>query len=89
MRRRPSWPIRELGVHRDPPPTAVPVRLGHLRNLLNPTSPTFEFLENVLDEVIALFPGEYVHVGGDEAVKDQWKASPRVQARMRELGIAR
>jgi hexosaminidase len=35
-----------------------------------------------------LFPGDYVHLGGDEAVKDQWKASPRTQARMRELGVA-
>ena len=49
---------------------------------------TFGFLENVLDEVLALFPGTYIHVGGDEAVKDQWRASPRVQARMRALGIA-
>ena len=34
-----------------------------------------------------LFPGEYIHVGGDEAVKNQWQASPRVQSRMRELGV--
>jgi hexosaminidase len=34
-----------------------------------------------------LFPSRYIHVGGDEAVKDQWKASPRVQQRMRELGV--
>src|SRR5256886_6039350 len=49
---------------------------------------TFAFLEDVLAEVMGLFPGEYIHVGGDEAVKDQWKASARVQARMRELGVA-
>jgi hexosaminidase len=48
---------------------------------------TFGFLEDVLSEVVTLFPGEYVHVGGDEAVKDQWHASSRVQARMRELGV--
>ncbi len=51
--------------------------------------PLSRFLENVLDEVMALFPSTYIHVGGDEAVKDQWKASPAVQAKMRELGIAR
>ena len=34
------------------------------------------------------FPAPYIHVGGDEAVKDRWKSSPRVQARMRELGLA-
>ena len=55
--------------------------------LVNTDDETIAFLENVLDEVTDLFPGPYVHVGGDEALKDQWKASPRVQARMRALGI--
>ena len=55
--------------------------------LVNTDDETIAFLENVLDEVVALFPGPYVHIGGDEAVKDQWRNSPRVQARMRELGI--
>ncbi len=41
----------------------------------------------MLDEVADLFPGPYIHVGGDEAVKDQWKASSRVQARMHALGL--
>jgi hexosaminidase len=75
-----------LGVT-DAPPSAVPSDWGIYDNLLSPQPATFEFLQNVLDEVIALFPGEYVHVGGDEAVTDQWKGSPRVQARMRQLGI--
>jgi len=72
----------------DDPPRAVPSDWGVYPNLYNVEEPTFAFLEDVLDEVIALFPSRYIHVGGDEAVKDQWKASPRVQARMRELGIA-
>ena len=55
--------------------------------LFNVEEDTFTFLENVLGEMIDLFPGTYIHVGGDEAVKDQWKASPRVQERMRELGV--
>ena len=59
---------------------------GVFPNLFNVEESTFEFLENVLEEVIELFPAKYVHVGGDEAVKDQWIASPRVQERMRELG---
>ena len=71
----------------DSPPTAVPADWGVYDNLLSPQPSTFEFLKNVLDELIELFPGEYVHVGGDEVVTDQWKASARVQARMRELGI--
>lgn len=73
-----------LGVT-DHPPAAVPSDWGIYSNLYNVEDSTFKFLEDVLDEVMTLFPGEYIHVGGDEAVKDQWKASPRVQARMREL----
>jgi hexosaminidase len=65
----------------------VPADWGIYRNLFNVEESTFTFLEDVLDEVVELFPGPYVHVGGDEAVKEQWKASPRVQARMRELGV--
>jgi len=56
--------------------------------LFNVEEETFSFLEDVLTEVLDLFPGTYIHVGGDEAVKDRWEASPRVQERMRELGVA-
>ncbi|HEX7114734.1 MAG TPA: family 20 glycosylhydrolase [Steroidobacter sp.] len=76
----------ELGVLENPP-TEVPADWGIYRNLFNVEESTFAFLEDVLLEVIGLFPGEYVHIGGDEAVKDQWRASARVQQRMRELGI--
>jgi len=55
--------------------------------LYNVDDATFRFIENVLDEVMALFPATYIHVGGDEAIKDQWQAAPLVQAKMRELGI--
>jgi len=55
--------------------------------LYNVDDRTFAFLQDVLGEVIALFPSKYIHVGGDEAVKDQWKASPRIQAQMKTLGI--
>ena len=60
---------------------------GVLPNLFNTEDSTFTFLDNVLDEVIALFPGTYIHVGGDEAVKEQWKADPRAQARIKALGL--
>ncbi|MBV8805664.1 MAG: beta-N-acetylhexosaminidase, partial [Sinobacteraceae bacterium] len=70
-----------------PAPAVVPSKWGVFSNLYNVDESTFEFLQNVLAEVIQLFPGKYVHVGGDEALKDQWKASPRIQARMRELGV--
>ncbi|HEV2286107.1 MAG TPA: family 20 glycosylhydrolase, partial [Steroidobacteraceae bacterium] len=69
------------------PATAVPSDWGVYPNLFNVEESTFTFLERVLDEVMALFPGAFVHTGGDEAVKDQWRASQRIQARMRELGV--
>ena len=46
------------------------------------TEKTFEFLENVLLEVIDLFPSESIHIGGDEASKSSWKTCPRCQKRM-------
>ena len=76
----------QLGVT-DHPPAAVPADWGVFSNVYNVEEGTFTFLDDVLDEVMALFPGEYLHVGGDEVVKDQWKASSRVQARMRELHV--
>lgn len=56
--------------------------------LYNVDDSTFRFLDEVLDEVMAVFPSTYIDVGGDEALKTQWKASAQVQARMRTLGIA-
>jgi len=44
---------------------------------------TFEFLENVLSEVIELFPGPYIHIGGDEANKANWEKCPKCQARIK------
>lgn len=60
---------------------------GVLYNLYNVDDKTIGFLETVLGEVMELFPGKYIHVGGDEAVKDQWKHSAAVQAKMKSLGI--
>lgn len=48
---------------------------------------TFEFLENVITEVAALFPGEYFHIGGDECPKTSWKNCPLCQKRIREEGL--
>ncbi|MGH8167893.1 MAG: beta-N-acetylhexosaminidase, partial [Woeseiaceae bacterium] len=56
--------------------------------LFNVEESTFEALEVILSEVVDLFPGVYIHVGGDEAVKDHWRASTSTQQRMRQLGIA-
>ena len=56
--------------------------------LLNPNEKTLHFVDNVLDEVMRLFPSKYVSIGGDEADKQQWNASPAVQAQMHQLGLA-
>jgi hexosaminidase len=47
----------------------------------------FKFLEDVLTEVIKLFPGEYIHIGGDEAPKSRWEKCPKCQARMKAEGL--
>ena len=48
---------------------------------------TFEFVEGVLDEVVALFPSKYIHIGGDECPKDRWKVCPDCQKRIQEEGL--
>ncbi|MBP4136890.1 beta-N-acetylhexosaminidase [Flavobacterium geliluteum] len=48
---------------------------------------TFEFLQNVIDEVIAVFPSKYIHIGGDEATKTNWEKCPNCQKRMKDNGL--
>ncbi len=48
---------------------------------------TFKMLQNILDEVIEVFPSEYIHIGGDEAGKQAWKTCPDCQRRMKEEGL--
>ncbi|MFH1198426.1 MAG: family 20 glycosylhydrolase [bacterium] len=48
---------------------------------------TFTFLENVLTEVLELFPSEYIHIGGDEADKTRWEACPKCQKRIKDEGL--
>jgi hexosaminidase len=69
------------------PPKAPSHDWGILPNLLNTDDATFAFIDNVLDEVMALFPGPFIHVGGDEAVKDQWRTNPAIQAKIKSLGL--
>ncbi|WP_432164723.1 beta-N-acetylhexosaminidase [Streptomyces sp. bgisy031] len=60
-------------------------------NVLSPTDDTLRFYEHVLEEVLALFPQEsspFIHIGGDECPKDQWRASATAQERIKELGLA-
>ena len=68
-------------------PLSVSSRWGVHTHVFNIEPATLKFLQNVLDEVLELFPSRYIHIGGDEAVNDEWSASPAVQARVRRLGI--
>ena len=52
-----------------------------------PNEYTFKFLEDVMDEVIQLFPGKYIHIGGDECPKDSWKRSEFCQQLIKEKGL--
>jgi hexosaminidase len=62
-------------------------RWGISGNIFAPRPATIEFLQDVLTEVIRLFPGNYIHIGGDEAVKSQWKASEEMQALIKNRGL--
>ncbi|MET7644916.1 beta-N-acetylhexosaminidase [Streptomyces sp. NPDC005426] len=60
-------------------------------NVLAPSDHTLRFYEGVFEELLDLFPVEtspFIHIGGDECPKDQWKQSPAAQARIKELGLA-
>ena len=61
---------------------------GIFQGIYNPANDeTFKFLDDVLTEVIQLFPGKYVHIGGDEVPKETWKNSPECQALMKREGL--
>lgn len=65
----------------------VPASWGIFPNVLNLEESTFELLESVLGETVRLFPGPFIHLGGDEVETGQWAGSERTRARMQELGI--
>lgn len=75
----------EFGVFGDRP--GVSHDWGVNPYLLNPGPEGVAFVKQVLDELIAVFPGTYIHLGGDEAIKDQWQRSPQVQAQIKALGL--
>ncbi|HWB54079.1 MAG TPA: family 20 glycosylhydrolase, partial [Tepidisphaeraceae bacterium] len=65
-------------------PFKVPTEWGiHIDVYCPGKEATFHFLQSVIDEVIPLFPGQFIHIGGDEVHKDRWKASPECQALMK------
>lgn len=75
----------ELGCAAEAP--VVRTRWGISEEVYCPKEETFAFLEDVLTEVMELFPGPYVHIGGDEAPKKAWQASPIAQAVIQREGL--
>lgn len=60
---------------------------GVFQDVFCPKEETFEFLQNVLSEVCELFPGQYIHIGGDECPKDRWKSCEHCQRLMAQQGL--
>ena len=69
-------------------PFEVSTKWGTHENIYCPSERTFAFLEDVLVEVMQLFPSRYIHIGGDEVPKKQWKESPVAQEVIRREGLA-
>lgn len=65
----------------------VGTKWGVIETVFNTEDSTIKFLQDVLVEVMDLFPGQFIHIGGDECPKTEWKNSPRVQAKMKALGL--
>ena len=65
----------------------VATKWGIFEDIYCPKETTFTFLEDVLDEVMALFPGKYIHIGGDEAPKTRWKNCNHCQQLIKKEGL--
>ncbi len=74
-----------LGCH--PGPFTVPTIWGVMDEILCPSEETFTFLEDVLTEVMALFPSQYIHIGADEVPKIRWENSALAQAVIKKEGL--
>jgi hexosaminidase len=69
-------------------PIEVATTWGIHEHTLDVEEPTIAFMQDVLAEVMELFPGRFIHLGGDEVLTKQWEESPAAQARIAELGLA-
>jgi hexosaminidase len=65
----------------------VATKWGVFEDIYCPKESTFQFLEDVIDEVITLFPGKYIHIGGDEAPKKRWKNCKHCQQLIKKKGL--
>ncbi|MES2308455.1 MAG: beta-N-acetylhexosaminidase [Verrucomicrobiota bacterium] len=72
----PEWRVPETGT-----------KWGVIARTLSPKEETFDFIAKVFDEILPIFPSPYVHIGGDEAPKEEWKNSPFAQKVMKENGL--
>jgi hexosaminidase len=68
-------------------PFEVALKWGVLDDVFCPKEETFEFLENILSEVITLFPSEFIHIGGDECPKTRWKKCANCQSVIKREGL--
>ena len=68
-------------------PVPVSILWGIHKHILDVEEPTIAFFQDVLREVMAIFPGRFIHLGGDEVPTSEWEESPAAQARMAELGL--
>ncbi|MFT3753761.1 MAG: family 20 glycosylhydrolase [Paludibacter sp.] len=68
-------------------PMKVEPRWGIFKDVYCTRDSTFAFLEDVLAEIMDIFPGKYIHIGGDECPKDRWKTCPDCQARIKTLNF--
>jgi hexosaminidase len=68
-------------------PVEVATTWGVFKEVYGVEDRTLAFVKDVLTEVLALFPSKFIHVGGDECPKTEWKESPAAQARMKALGL--
>jgi len=65
----------------------VATKWGVFKDVYCPRDTTFKFLEDVLTEIMAIFPSTYIHIGGDECPKDRWKTCPNCQAMIKNLNL--
>ena len=69
-------------------PVKIKTHQGIFKDVLCPAKEkTFEVVTRILDEFLEVFPGEYIHVGGDETPPDHWKACPDCRKKMKECGV--
>lgn len=68
-------------------PFEVETKWGVFEDIFCPKEETFSFLEDVIDEVVSIFPGKYIHIGGDEAPKKRWEECAHCQALIQQQGL--